>query len=147
MKKFTGIYSAIKTRRDNVTINLRAIKQTLITKYRQEKENPRFKKKSAVLGFSTVIGVFLLRNVPAAIAKDIPDLPSKGLKKKPPVQQKTPPVQPSKIVLKQTIREGAAAMTGVICSQAFELASYSLRSSVRMPDRSGLLNKNWEKIM
>ena len=126
MRRFSKIRSAIITGASYFKTNFKNLKQTLKAQYDQEKQKGRSKRKSAILGFSTVISVFLLKNAPA-IAKEIPRRnPSKNVKKKPPIQQKKAPVQPSGIIVKQKFREAGSAFTGVICMAAFESGSYIL---------------------
>ena len=126
MRKFSKIRSAIKTGASRFNDKLKNVKQNVKTQYDQEKQKVRSKRKSAILGFSTVISVFILKNAPA-IAKEIPiQNPSKSVKKKPPIQQKKAPVQPSGIIVKQKFREAGSAFTGVICMAAFESGSYIL---------------------
>ena len=61
MRRFSKIRSAIITGASYFKTNFKNLKQTLKAQYDQEKQKGRSKRKSAILGFSTVISVFILK--------------------------------------------------------------------------------------
>lgn len=72
MVKFKKMFSSLKTKVGKTVTNL---KTQFKKKYQEVKSQPNSKRKSLLLGFTTVLGIFgvtLLTPVLAAVAKDLP---------------------------------------------------------------------------
>jgi hypothetical protein len=118
MVKFQNIVSSLKKKVGNKLTNL---KTQFKKNYQEVKSQPRSKRKSLLLGFTTVLSIFgvtLLTPVLAAVAKDVP----KG-SPKPGSTNVAPNPQPSTVPSTEIVK-GLTGAAGAICALAVSSGSF-----------------------
>lgn len=119
MANIKNVFSCLKKNVGDKLTNLRSRSQKFKEDFEEAKSQPKSKRKSLLLGFTTVLGIFgvtLLTPVLSAVAKDIPkDAPKPGPNEVCPTNQ---PV-PSKEIVKGL--SGAAAS---VCALAVTSGSF-----------------------
>jgi hypothetical protein len=109
----------------NKTTNIKNGAQKFKENFSEAKNKPRSKRKSLLLGFTTVLSIFgiiLLASVLPAVAKDVPkDVPKNT--PKPGQTCPSPPSQPTLLPSKQIV-EGLAGAAATICGLAISSGSF-----------------------
>lgn len=127
---FLRLKANIKSRATNIKNGVQEWKEIFKENFEEARSKPRSKRKSFVLGATTVLSIFgitLLAPVLSAVAKDLPKNPPKDM---PPAPAPAPgPVCPtpgSKSFLSQEIGKTIIGLIGTICAQAAQNGSYGL---------------------
>ena len=119
MANLKNTFSSFKKNAGNKLANLKNRSQKFKEKFEEAKSQPRSKRKSLLLGFTTVLGIFgvtLLTPVLPAIAKEVPK--AGEVATSPPNQ---PAIAPSKEIVK-----GVSGVAASVCALAVTSGSFVL---------------------
>nr|UZC30173.1 hypothetical protein [Entomoneis sp.] len=124
MANIKNAFSSLKKNVGNKLANLKNRSQKFKENFEEAKSQPRSKRKSLFLGFSTVLGIFgvtLLTSVLPAVAKDIPkNTPTPGeVCSSPPANQTA--IAPSKEIVK-----GLSGVAASVCALAVTSGSFAV---------------------
>jgi hypothetical protein len=125
---FLRLKANIKSRVTNIKNGVQELKEIFKENFEEARSKPRSKRKSFVLGATTVFSIFgitLLAPVLSAVAKDLPKNPPKDM---PPAPAPGPvcPTHGSKSFLSQEIGKAIIGLIGTICAKAAQNGSYGL---------------------
>ena len=132
MVNLKNTFLSLKRNARNKLANLKNRSQKFKEKVKEAKSQPRSKRKSLLLGFTTVLGIFgvtLLTPVLPAIAKDIPK--AGEVCANPPNQ---PAVAPSKEIVK-----GISGVAASVCALAATSGSFALGAACGVIVAFGIL--------
>ena len=121
-----NIFSSLKKNAGNKLANLKNQSQKFKEKFKETKNQPKSKRKSLFLGFTTVLGIFgvtLLTPVLSAVAKDIPKktpVPGSG-EACPSPPATSPAMTPSKEIIK-----GLSGIAGSVSALAVTSGSFAV---------------------
>lgn len=122
MVNLKNALSSFKKYAGNKLSNFKNQSQKFKENFEEAKSQPRSKRKSLFLGFTTVLGIFgvtLLTPVLSAVAKDIP--------KKPPTPGEicpSPPANHPALVPSKEIVKGVSGVTASVCALAVTSGSF-----------------------
>lgn len=122
MANIKNTFSSLKKNAGNKLANLKNRSQKFKEKFEEAKSQPRSKRKSLFLGFTTVLGIFgvtLLIPVLSAVAKDIPKNKSTPGKVCPSPPSNQPAIAPSKEIVKGLSGVAASACALAVTSSSF----------------------------
>ena len=124
MANLKSAFSSLKKNAGNKLVNLKNRSQKFKENFEEAKSQPRSKRKSLFLGFTTVLGIFgvtLLTPVLSAVAKDIPKNTSKPGEVAPSSPSNQPALTPSKEIVK-----GVSGAAAALCGLAVSSGSFAV---------------------
>lgn len=119
MANIKNVFSWFKKNAGNTLTNLKNRSQKFKEKFEEAKSQPKSKRKSLFLGFTTVLGIFgvtLLTPVLSAVAKDIP-------KKGPKPSGVAPANQPATVPSNEIVK-GLSGIAASVCALAVTSGSF-----------------------
>lgn len=122
MANLKNTFSSLKKNAGNKLANLKNRSHKFKEKFEEAKSQPRSKRKSLLLGFTTVLGIFgvtLLTPVLSAVAKDIPKNTPKPGEVYPSGPANQPVIAPS-----QQIVKALSGIAGSVCALAVTSGSF-----------------------
>ena len=132
MVNLRNTFSSLKRNTGNKLANLKNRSQKFKEKVEEAKKQPRSKRKSLLLGFTTVLGIFgvtLLTPVLPAIAKEVPKAGEVA-----PSTSNQPAIAPSKEIVK-----GVSGVAASVCALAITSGSFVLGAACGLVVAFGIL--------
>lgn len=138
MANFKNAFSWLKknagNKLANIKTNIKNGSRKFKENFQEAKSQPRSKRKSLFLGFSTVLGIFgvtLLTPVLSAVAKDMPRTPGGASRKA--------PADPPVLAPSQEIVHGLSGAAATVCALAVTSGSFALGAACGIIVAIGIL--------